>query len=123
MPSVLGWPRGHLALPFPLPASERCVAVAWTMGYYKRVVAQDRSGLITLGILTKLGGVSDGLPTQELAMIAAWYSWWQPQQFIKGIAIQAPEKTALSIQVLATNYIRSMTSKAPNRETTHVEEA
>lgn len=82
----------------------------------QRATVEDRSGSVSMEILSKLDAVSDGLPVAELAVVAAWYLWWQRRQLVKGIVIQTPEKTTLSIRVLATNYIRSMSPKLPTRK-------
>lgn len=73
----------------------------------QKAISEDRSGSITMEILLKNTSIIEGLPVAELISVAAWFLWWQRRQIMKGIGIQNPEKTALSIRVLATNYFRS----------------
>ncbi|KAE8797118.1 Ketohexokinase [Hordeum vulgare] len=77
---------------------------------------EDRSGSITMEILLKLHEGSFEVPMAELAAVASWYIWWQRRQLVKDVAIQTPEKTALSMRVLATNFIRAMPYRVPNRK-------
>ena len=81
-----------------------------------RAVVDDRSGSITMEILMKLPDGSAEIPNAELVAGAAWYIWWQRPQRVKGIEGQTLERTALSIRVLATNYIRSISPKMPSRK-------
>nr|XP_020186036.1 uncharacterized protein LOC109771748 [Aegilops tauschii subsp. strangulata] len=78
-------------------------------------MAEDRSGSITMEILSKLQGNDHELPRAELALVAAWYIWWQRRQIAKGIEVQDSSKTALAIRVLTTNYLRSASSKGTTR--------
>ena len=82
----------------------------------QRAVIEDRSGSITMEIISKLRGTDGEIPKAELAVIAAWYIWWQRRQSVKGIQLQNAEKTALSIKVLATNYIRYFKPNGPARK-------
>lgn len=43
----------------------------------QKAVPQDRSGSVTLEILAKLQAITGGLPSAELAIVAAWFLWWQ----------------------------------------------
>ena len=74
------------------------------------------SSSITMEILLKLHEGSSEVPMAELAVVAAWCIWWQRRQLVKGVAIQMLEKPALSIRVLATNDIRAMSPRVPNRK-------
>jgi ribonuclease HI len=78
-------------------------------------VAQDNSGSVTLEILSKVEGGSGEVPIPELMMVAAWYIWWQRREFVKGETIHTPERTAICIRVLATNYVRAYRPKYKNR--------
>lgn len=75
----------------------------------------DRLSSVTMEILSKLSGETEGLPTEELVSIATWYLWWQQRQMMKGSNVQTPEKTDMPIRVVATNFIRSMTHKLADR--------
>ena len=86
----------------------------------RKAVAEDRSGSITMEILSKLQGNDAEVPTAELAVVAAWYIWWQRRQIVKGVKVQTPEKTALAIKVLATNFLRSTIPKGPIRKNDHM---
>lgn len=43
----------------------------------------------------------------ELFAVACWYIWWERRQLLKGELVQPPPRSALSIQALAMNYVRS----------------
>lgn len=96
----------------------------WTALGVQNIVAeaarQDRPGSITVEILSRINSVTDGLPTAELMMVAAWYLWWQRRQHIKGEPSQNPERAAISIKVLATNYTRSYMTGQPTRSHDHM---
>lgn len=79
-------------------------------------VDQDRSGSITVEILSRIKSVTEGLPTAEFIMVAAWYLWWQRRQHVKGETVQTADRVALSIRVLATNFFRAYTNKAARKE-------
>jgi hypothetical protein len=79
-------------------------------------VRQDRSGSVTLEILAKIGSVHEGLQTAELVLVASWFIWWQRRQHMTGEVIQTPERSAVLIKVLATNFIRAYTAKLPRRK-------
>ena len=77
-------------------------------------------GVYYHGDISKQKGADGDLPRAELAVIAAWYIWWQRRQIVKGVQVQTPEKTALSIRVLATNCLRSIIPKGPTRKSDHM---
>ena len=91
----------------------------WSELKLQKIIAkaaeQDRSGSITVEILCRNNSVTEGLPTAELIAVAAWFLWWQRRQHVKGEAIETPDKAAISIRVLATNFIRAYTTKQPVR--------
>jgi hypothetical protein len=41
----------------------------------------------------------------ELVLTAGWYIWWERRQKVHGESIQFPNRSALSIIVLARNYM------------------
>ena len=86
----------------------------------QEAMAEDRSGSITMEILSKLQGNDHELPRAELALVAAWYIWWQRRQIAKGIEVQDSSKTALAIRVLTTNYLRSVSPKGTSRTVDHI---
>jgi ribonuclease HI len=70
----------------------------------------DRAGAVALehiictqGAWDPLGGV--GLP--ELVLTGAWYIWWERRQLVHGEEVQTPQRSAMSIGALATNYWRA----------------
>ena len=65
-------------------------------------VAQDRSGSVTMKILSSLTGSLHEIPKPELVGMAAWYIWWQRRQFGRGVGIPNANATAISIRVLKT---------------------
>lgn len=85
-------------------------------GIIFEAVKEDRSCSVTLEILTRNLSITDGLPTAELIMVASWYIWWQRRQHVQGETIQSPDRTAILVRVLATNYIRAFTPKQPSRK-------
>lgn len=85
-----------------------------------RAVAQDRSGSVTMEILGRIEGAVGELPKAELFAVAAWYIWWQRRQIVKGETVQAPDRTALAIKVLCTNFVRSSSPKCPIRKRDHM---
>jgi ribonuclease HI len=102
---------------------KRAMEVWSELGVKDRVeeaVRQDRSGSITVEILCRTNSVIDGLPVAELMMVAAWYLWWQRRQHVKSEPIQTPERAAISIKVLATNYTRAYTAGQPMRIHDHM---
>lgn len=70
----------------------------------RKAVAEDRSGSVTMEILGRVQAAVCGLLKAELIAVAAWYIWWQRRQFVKGERIQAPDRSAISIKVLCTNF-------------------
>lgn len=68
-----------------------------------------------LSLIDRFEGGSGELPIPELTMVAAWYIWWQRREFVKGETIQTPKRTAISIRVLATNYVRAYKPKYNNQ--------
>ena len=89
----------------------------WTeLGLYDVIleaVEQDRSGSITVEIICKIKSVTEGLSIAELILVAAWYLWWQRRQHVE--TIQTADRAALSIRVLATNFLHAYTNKQPER--------
>lgn len=67
-----------------------------------------------------MNAVSAELPIAELAVIPAWYIWWQHRRLVKRVLIQTPIETVLSIRVLAAKFIKSMTTKASTRKYDHM---
>lgn len=97
----------------------------WTeLGLQKTIldaVGQDRSGSDTVEILSLIATVSDGLPMAELILVAASsYLWWQRHQHVKAETIQSADKAAISIRVLATNFLRAYSNKQPERKRDHM---
>lgn len=84
-----------------------------------RAVLQDRSGSISLEILVRLRSVRHEIPVAELILVAMWFLWWQRRQCTKGESIQTPEQSAMSIWVLATNFVRAYTPNQPIRKNDH----
>ena len=85
-----------------------------------RAVVQDRSGSITLDILIRLHMTTHDIPTAELILVAMWFIWWQRRQVVKGETVPTPEQSAISIQVLATNFVRVNTPNQPIRKNDQV---
>lgn len=100
------------------------VQEVWTeLGAHNTIlddVRQDRSGSVTLEILSRIQGVYDGFFMSELILVATWYLWQQRRQHVKGESIQIADRAAISIKVLATNFIRAYTSKLPERKQDHM---
>ena len=82
----------------------------------QKAVVQDRSGSITLEILLQSDFVIHEIPATELILVAMWYIWWQRRQAVKGETIQTPDRTALLIKVLATNFVRANSPNQPTRK-------
>ncbi|KAM3271769.1 hypothetical protein ACQJBY_042149 [Aegilops geniculata] len=70
---------------------------------------EDRSGSVTMEILLRNHSSIGDLPAAELITVAAWYIWWQRRQFVKGETISDAHHSAISIKVLAMNYVRAAT--------------
>ena len=90
-----------------MPTSDGCLGAP---GLATSHMGSCRRGQIRIyydGFLSNLQGNDAEVPTAELDVVAAWYIWWQRRQIVKGVKVQTPEKTALAIKVLATNYLRS----------------
>jgi ribonuclease HI len=47
----------------------------------------------------------DNVGFAELVLIAGWYIWWERRQKVHGENIQTPLRSAMSIMVLAKNYM------------------
>ena len=85
-----------------------------------RAVVQDRSGSITLDILIRLHMTTHDIPTAELILVAMWFIWWQRRQVVMGETVPTPEQSAISIRVLATNFVRVNTPNQPIRKNDQV---
>lgn len=93
------------------------------LGLYEEVhkaIMQDRSGSITLEIIYKLQLISGDISSVELALVVAWFLWWQRRQWVKGEEVQSPEKSTICIKVLATNLISASKLKIPKRKWDHM---
>ena len=82
----------------------------------RQAVAQDRSGSITLEILSKLPPRTGEVPILELVIVTSWYVWWQRRKIVNEELIQTPGRTTLAIRVLVTNYVRAASPKVSERE-------
>ena len=60
------------------------------------------------------------IPTAEFILVAMWFIWWQRRQRTRGETVQTPNQTAISIQVLATNFVRAHSPNQPIRRIDHV---
>ena len=47
----------------------------------------------------------------ELIVVAAWHMLWQQRRFMEDEAIQSHDRVAISIKVLATNFVSAATPK------------
>lgn len=72
----------------------------------QKSVLQDRLGSFTMSTLMYKHEITEGLPMAELMAVASWYIWWQRRQLVKEKWIPSPDRTAVSILVLATNFFR-----------------
>lgn len=52
--------------------------------------------------------------------MAVWYIWWQRRQHVRGEAIKSPERTIMSIKVLATNYLCAASNKVQRKKDDHM---
>lgn len=86
----------------------------------ERAVAEDRSGAITMDVLFRHKSMVGELPLAELIAVGSWYIWWQRRQFVKGESIRTPDRTAISIKVLATNFVCAATPNQPVRKRDHM---
>ena len=82
----------------------------------QKAVVQDRSGSITLEILLQSDFVIHEIPAAEFILVAMWCIWWQRRQAVKGETIQTLDRTALSIKVLATNFVQANSPNQPTRK-------
>jgi hypothetical protein len=79
-----------------------------------RACSEDMSGSVTLDHLVCAKPVQvqlEELALPDLAAVATWYIWGQLRQIVKGEPVQSPDRTAMAIKVLATNYSRASTAK------------
>ena len=84
-----------------------------------KAVGEVRSGAITMDILMRGRSPIGELPMAELIAVASWYIWWQRRQFVKGEEIRPPECTAVSIKVVATNFVCAYTPNRPVQKRDH----
>ena len=78
-----------------------------------KAVLEDRSGSFTMSSLMDRHDTVSNLSMAELTAVGSWYIWWQRRQMVKGEMVRQPNQTAISIKVLATNFIRSLTPNQP----------
>ena len=69
----------------------------------ERVMDSDRSGSVAVADLIKMSRPLEKLNHVGLAELI----WWERRKFVHGEVIQRPERLALSIATLATNYQRA----------------
>ena len=93
---------------------DRARLVLATLGLIAEIdkpVIQDRSGYVNLDTLIRLQKLAGDIQMAELILVAMWFIWWQRRQVSKGETISTPEQSAISIRVLATNFVRANTPK------------
>lgn len=81
----------------------------------RQAVMQDRSGSVTMEILSNKEPVAGEAPLPVLIIVARWYIWWQRRQIVKGELITQPDRTTLSIKAIAAHFVRASTSKGTYR--------
>ena len=86
----------------------------------QRSVLEDRSGAITMDTLMGQQTLIGEIPMAELVAVASWYIWWQRRQLVKGEPVRPPDCTAVSIKVLATNFVRASTPNRRQRQRDHM---
>jgi hypothetical protein len=75
------------------------------------VINLDRSGSVVVEEIIKRGGrvqSLDEVGLAELVLVAGWYIWWERRQKVHGENVQAPFRSAMSIRVLAKNYMTAL---------------
>jgi ribonuclease HI len=76
----------------------------------ENVTGIDRSGSVLVEeIITRGGRVPslDNIGFAEIVLIAGWYIWWERRQIVHGEKVQSPFRSAMSIRVLAMNYMNA----------------
>lgn len=86
----------------------------------QKAVTEDRPGSVTMDVLMRQNAQAGDLTQAELIITTTWYIWWQRRQCVKGEPIQPPERTATSIKLIATNFVRACTPNQPVRKKNHV---
>ena len=91
-----------------LAAKQRRFGCPWECGIIiEKLLLVDRSGSVLIQDIIRQEGASTylkhvGLP--ELLLTACWFIWWQRRRMVHGEEIQTAAQSALSIEVIATNY-------------------
>jgi hypothetical protein len=83
----------------------------------ENVTGIDRSrSVLVEEIITRGGRVPslDNIGFAEIVLIAGWYIWWERRQIVHGEKVQSPFRSAMSIRVLAMNYMNA--SKKPGEK-------
>ena len=70
-----------------------------------KAVIQDRSGYVNLDTLIRLQKLAGDIQMVELIMVPRGFIWWQRMQESKGETKSTPKQSAISIRVLATNFV------------------
>jgi hypothetical protein len=74
------------------------------------ITSVDRSGSVVVEEIIRRGGrvvALENIGFAEIILIASWYIWWERWQLVHGETIQTPFRSAMSIRVLANNYMKT----------------
>jgi hypothetical protein len=114
--------KGAEDIQHPLFTYDRAIQVWKAIGlkqHIEEALAYDRVGSVVLEYLIGSGrrpspvmGQSD---LQTLVAVGAWYIWWERRQTVKGEKLPPPQRSGMSITVLAANYLAAARSKVDGR--------
>lgn len=74
------------------------------------VVGQDSSGSVLVEEIINRGEkvrTLQNIGLAELFLTGAWYIWWERRKLVHGEDVQSPQRSALVIAALTTNYARA----------------
>jgi ribonuclease HI len=100
---------------------ERAAAVWKALGL-ENIIAEallaDRAGQVSLEHLICMqqqkSPVLGHSSLQVMILVGAWYIWWERRLFLKEGRLQPPQRAAMSITVLASNFTAVASSKRGN---------
>jgi ribonuclease HI len=73
------------------------------------VMEVDRSGSVVIEEIIRRGDRVEAIGNiglAEIVLIAGWYIWWERRQLVHGEKVQTTFRSAMSIRVLAMNYMK-----------------
>jgi ribonuclease HI len=85
----------------------RCLGLEDRLGDILNI---DRSGSVIVEEIIKRGGrlpSIDNVGAAELFLTAGWFIWWERRKKVHGEEVQTPFRSAMSIRVLAKNYMEA----------------